>query len=395
MKRWRLLAGIAVQSVARSSRIPNDVTLPFSKQFSSIITPPPISLPEYDQTIFTSLIQASDRMIPRSIPQIDKIELKGAITPQEQHHPTPGLTGQAQSIAFDKEMLDLTEKPWELGLEATVSKSGGAKRVVRFTFAAGPRSNTALLEIRRHIGQIAAWSYRIEFNPRKCGTSGLRKIMRVMSGALIGFDPEKLLGNAYVTGLDIAVDLIGVAPQDLVVRMPKAGKTTSVRDQTGRLETAYFYGAKPVPTAPPKKAGYKTTGPLRLRLYDRVALKLANAKPAPYGDIAITRVERTHRWTKNAPSLGSISKIKNPWLGYAIQFVGDLPHAETPAFQRQLAAWRGYGMAADSLGWPELSGLKMLNLFPSPLVDGAIWTGWPQGIAASGLQKWIDLSTGT
>lgn len=88
-------------------------------------------------------------------------------------------------------MLKLTDKPWAWRSRRQCQNLAEP--------SSWPSGNTVLLEIRRHLGQIADRSYRIEFNPRKSGTSGMRKIMRVTSGAHIGFDPEKLVANAYVT----------------------------------------------------------------------------------------------------------------------------------------------------------------------------------------------------
>lgn len=366
------------------------MALKILKGFSSIITPPSSEELAPDPEIFPHQVQLSDRIIYRSVPQIDKIELSGPLL--NEHFLTPHLsvTAAGGAKAMDADLLELLTAPWEAGHGVAVKNiNNGTKRKVRWSFPAGHRERLSFFEVRRIPGEIPEWAFKIITNPRKSGPQGLATIVETIETILPAISVAKLLQAAQVNALDIAIDLIGVAPGDLQYTVPKPGKTMAIRDGDGRLETLYLFGAKAIPKTPPKKSDFRGYGPLRMRIYDRTAHKRNNAKLGPFGNTITTRVEVTKEWRSSKPLLQSIAKLPNPLAAVFVQFTGDFPEISQLDFQKFVAASFGVGKAALGLGWEKSGFEKIKTSTPSPLIFPDLWNEWGSGLAACGLDTWL------
>ena len=367
-------------------------------EFSSIITPPTTPDPTPDKTTYPDVIQATDRLIWRSLPLIDKLVLKGVLLPE--HYLTPQGVGKAAAVyaSMDEALLKYLEKPWLAGdgKHKPLKMSGKKRRSVLFEIKTGPRNTTATLRLYRDTtGEYPTWKYVFELNPRKLGPEGLAGYLLGVATILPDVMPERLLADARIRHIDVAVDLVGVMPGDLVAKVPKRGKTQTIRANDGTIETIYLFEKKWPPKVPPASSTYQTHGPTRLRLYDRKALKEDTAKSPPFGQTPITRVEVPKAWGDTlAPVLADLPHLPNILAKVQVQFIGNLPEISERSFNQFVAAWQGVGeTAAAKLGWKDQGKfVAALYAMPSPIVEASVWQGWGAGIALLGLDKWVKLA---
>ena len=151
----------------------------------------------------------------------------------------------------------------------------------------------------------------VEFSPSKAGPAGLVKLIAALDHVLLLFDIDKVLADARVSRIDAAIDLIGANPIDLIAHIKKPGKRLVYVGAQGHPETFYLYERRKPLKNPPSSWSVKTTGPLRLKLYERRDYHRQLKLPPPYGPSPVTRAEVEMRWTKSRPLFSDLFSLKN------------------------------------------------------------------------------------
>ena len=164
----------------------------------------------------------------------------------------------------------------------------------------------------------------------------------------------------------------------------------------GQPESVYLFERKKPLQAPPASISYNTLGTLRLKLYERRGYLLQLKLDPPYGDCPVTRAEVELRWKKKQqrPRLADLGEIQNALAGrrvaYAAKLADDLKRPKDwIAFC--LAAFGG-GLATARQKWPVGAGLGHHTRYSDcegDLVSPSRWDRWSDGLAYTGLDKWI------
>ena len=254
----------------------------------------------------------------------------------------------------------------------------------------------AFLTLQRRIGpDYPIWSIRLEFSAWKAGPAGLLKLTALMDDAL-PLAIQQVIAGFAVSRMDVAIDCIGAEPIDLITRIKKQGKRLTYVGDNGRPETVYLYEKKPPLKGPPGKLGIKTTGPARLKLYERRAYMSQFSLPPTYGSCPVTRAEAQMRWTKGRPLLGKLLGLKNPYQDVIVAYappVGD----NSKSWQQFCLAAFGAGTTAAATAFFPGNGFTARELYQSctgDLIDKGCWERWKDGVVLYGLKAWIDLSNG-
>ncbi|MBX7532051.1 hypothetical protein K3165_03825 [Qipengyuania sp. 1XM1-15A] len=260
-----------------------------------------------------------------------------------------------------------------------------AKAIIQFEFAG---VHLGLVELwRTNIDQFPSWSLRLEFNPRQLGMDGMNRLSHLFELAFGMLSLAGILKSSKVSRLDASVDVLGVQPIDLITRIKNAGKTGSYHSSSGALETKMFFGAKQ-PSANP----LKTVGPLRLKIYDKVAEQEAKSKKPLFNSPRATRLECSRRWKSNRPSLAQILKIKNPFEGVEVAYSGRADLICTPVWRRTLERAIVYGIDNIPVEPPLAQSLKFISIYKTiqpDILSAKSWDDWSQGVALTGLTNWI------
>lgn len=245
---------------------------------------------------------------------------------------------------------------------------------------------------RRPGDDFGIWSAKLEFNPSKARAQGLKKIIEEIEDTVAFLNLDALIGAFKIARLDAAIDCIGAHPLDLIAHIPKKGKRLMYSGHDGRPESIFLYERKPALSKPPSQLGVRTTGPLRLTLYERRSYHRQLKLPPPYGDCPVTRVEVTRRWNKGRPHLSALGEISNLFEGRRVAYAAILPVKDKARWQSFCEASVGLGPMAVAEDWIMKGGLKYAKSYlecEGNLVDPAAWSEWQRGVEITGLTAWV------
>lgn len=339
-----------------------------------------------------------------SAPKPDCISL---IAPLAHSHFLPKPTGEEQFLELIKGLSSsLAMKEGPTGLVDT-QFSQHEKFYEKIWLSAGDRDAGVFVQfIRPKKGKKPQpWKLRLEFNPRKLGLVGLKALTDDLSYAKT-FRIDRFLADCRLTRLDVAVDFIGAAVSEVVASVALKGKRTFHVGDDGCLETMQFHRNNPPPkqtyspAGEPKKVPRSTDplGPVIAKLYDRVKERAAVLQPAPFGPAPVTRAEIVKRWKGGGPKLVQLEAHKNLLLDLRVGYDGHLPPADLNEWKTYIAARRVTSKAdtnkAMKLSIPKAILLSHRYDHPASnlLLHEDLWSRWPVGLAATGLDYWIALA---
>ncbi len=224
---------------------------------------------------------------------------------------------------------------------------------------------------------------RLEFNPRALGAEGIGFLKSEIEDLqLEGLNFDHIIQTGKVTGVDIAVDIVGIRINDLDIRYLDGGKSHWYFSELGNAETGYFgikVTADKKNTNAPAKAYNK-----RKELKDKASTPM----PQLYGGLSHTRIE--YHAKANKPLALLAKTLKNPFSSFSIAY-------PTPPQGVKSHHWRFFLDSIQRRGFD--AALALVPDGPGKLrhqtaVEAAhttfwkpeaIWVEWPDAINASGL----------
>jgi hypothetical protein len=341
-------------------------------------------------------ISYPDREIIVSVPFPDKVSLIAEIQNEHLWHPSSASTKEVQQGKMNSDLIKWLESQKTETNEGTAPHvTLGAKPSATFKIPIpGANHASAHLTVSRYPYPAGAkrWFMRVEFNPARLGAEGVVQLTAQISQCLlplIMFD--KILPALRVSRVDVAVDCIGAQVIDLIVNIKKPGKRMIYVGEAGLPESVYFFGRK---TAPSKHVTMplKTTGPVRLLVYDKRAECVQHNLPAPYGNAPVTRVEANRTWKQNRPLLSELGGIENIFETHRVAYA--------PKVGEYRRDWKAYCRAAAGVGvsgavsHPRELKFRQWHLeCAGDLVDAQCWPEWGRGLAMTGMDKLIELAS--
>ena len=364
---------------------------------------PPVPTPS-PEDYPVHLTFSDSREVWVSAPKPDMISLIAPLTPA---HFLPMPTGE-------KDFEELVK-----GLSLWMAMKGGLTKVLDTNFAqkekfyykvvlsAGDRGAKIFVQFKRPTKgeKPQPWKLKLEFNPRKVGPIGFKALTDELSYAKT-FRIDRFLADCRLTRLDVAVDFIGVAVSEAIASVPLPGKRTFYVGDDGCLETMQFHRNNPPPkqtyspAGEPKKVPRSTNplGKVVAKLYDRVKERATVLQPAPFGPAPVTRAEIVKRWKGGGPKLVQLEGHKNLLLDLRVGYDGHLPPADLNEWKTYIAARRVTSKAATNkaMKLAIAKGILLSRRYDHPdstlLLHDDLWSHWPSGLAATGLNYWIALA---
>ncbi|WP_439491332.1 hypothetical protein [Blastomonas fulva] len=364
----------------------------------SLTSPPEKPEPYPPSDLIAQSIEYGDRTILVTVPFPDTIAIIAEI--KNEHLESPYSTGGGVKkiySAIDADMKKFVENLKKETLADPKPKvTGGAnpKAVFNIAYSETEPLQRAHLSLMRKQGQdFGIWSARLEFSVSKATPSGLMQLTSAFENALpLLF--EKMLPDFRVSRIDPAIDLIGIRPIDVIARIEKPGKRLVYVGDNGEPESLYLYQKKQPLKKPPASMAKRTTGPLRLKLYERRDYFRQLMLDPPYGDCPVTRVEAELVWDSKRPMLSSLPKLSNPFAGTHVAYAAKLvtSHTKPKDWLAFCLAAFGSGVRTAQEKWPKGIGLNFRSTYsscPGDLVHPDCWDQWQDGLAYTGLNKWI------
>mgnify|MGYP003635576837 CR=1 FL=1 len=364
---------------------------------------PPVPTPPQNEYP-VHLTFSDGREVWVSAPKPDRISLIAPLTPA---HFIPKPTGEKQFVELIKGLsASLAMKEGSTGLVDT-QFSPQEKLYDKIWRSAGDRDAGVFIQfIRPKNGKKPQpWKLRLEFNPRKVGPVGLKALTDELSYAKT-FRIYRFLADCRLTRLDVAVDFIGVAISEVIASVSLPGKRTFYVGDDGSLETTQFHRNNPPPkqayspAGKPKKVPRSSDplGPVVAKLYDRVKERAAVLQPAPFGPAPVTRAEIVKRWNGGGPKLVQLDGHKNLLLDFQAGYASHQAPTDLNEWRTYVAARRVTSKAetnkAMKLSVPKAILLSRHYDHPCStlLLHEELWSHWPSGLAATGLDYWIALA---
>ncbi|MFK4003837.1 hypothetical protein [Qipengyuania sp. NPDC077563] len=334
-----------------------------------------------------SLYYYGDRQIVITVPFPDTIRLTGDLLNEDLD--VPDHSGKSVFAVYHE--LDLALLQFIASFPADPSNGIEAEKQTKYEL------NVLLKDGGEHLGwaslrrrkgkDFGVWSFTLQFSPFKVGSERLPMLIDRLEDAFCMFDIVKLISRLPVSRCDVAIDMYGLRPFDLVLSMNGAGKSC-VWENKDHHETLYLYAPKAYPIQKPKHGSYKARGPLLARVYDRSAHAKWHKLPETAGGIPVTRFEVPRAWKSYRPSLALLKNVNNmlEGLGAGFAWPGDLGTNER---------WRRIHRARfpirpkwSELGFPVAEGIKLNQLydnFPKDLVSANSWSRWSDGLSLTGI----------
>ncbi|MDM7956009.1 hypothetical protein [Blastomonas sp.] len=350
-------------------------------------------------------MEYGDRTILVTVPFPDTIALIAEV--RNEHLANPSSTGGGAKKIYkgvDKqlqEFIEVTKKETLLVPKPYVVAGEHAKADFWIAYNSVEPLHRAHLTLTRRPGQdYGIWTVRLEFSVSKASPHGLVQLTAAVEEALpLVF--EKVLPDFRVSRVDAAIDLVGIRPIDVISRIKKPGKRLVYVGDHGEPESLYLYEKRKLLKEPPKSLSTKTTGPFRLKLYERRDYFKQLLLEPPYAGCPVTRVETTKKWTNKTPSkrpaLSSLANLSNLFAGTHVAYAASLA-----ASQQKPQDWLAFCLAAFGGGvrtaqhkWPGGVGLnfrKTYSTCPGDLVHPDCWDRWQDGLNYTGLGDWIVLA---
>lgn len=369
------------------------VPVTFHEIAGKTLISPPAPIPTPASPLFTEQKLSDGRQIWISAPQPDRLSLVIPISPyvyaQSLAHT---VSGPEFLLGFVEHMLN-PPFPVEV-LEGTKYVYGSTKiedwRASRLTF--GKRES--VVHFSRYKHQKLGLTLRLEMNPRKLGEQGFKQLVSLMSP---WFDIAGVAKAARVTGLDIAVDVVGLWVGDIIARHSKQGQRVQYIGTDGLLETVYVNRKLP-PYKPkidkwgvkkPKALSHPAGKPL-LKIYDRVREREKYGKNPPYGDAPVTRIELVRDNFKKLrleDLSGLADQLSEVRAGYAPSQTNVMPRAWRRFYA--MARTELLPFAADALDLtPKVTKTfeKALKVpVPDLVAPKTTWAAWEVALKTCGL----------
>lgn len=139
---------------------------------------------------------------------------------------------------------------------------------------------------------------RFELNPTKLGPAGMSRFKTMFEHSITygDYPYSRILEEGYITRMDIAVDMVNVAPHELIISGKGTGKSIKYLGKaSNNLETVYL-------DKPKNKSSYKM-------VYNKLQDQIDKGNKPSYNEVLHTRAEYTHA---GAP-FSNIPNIQNPF----------------------------------------------------------------------------------
>lgn len=218
---------------------------------------------------------------------------------------------------------------------------------------------------------------RLEFNPSRLQLEDFDTINEIYS--LIDYDNfplPALMGDARVTRLDIAVDLIDIDHQDIMIYNKDVWKWWSYGGNDEGTQTTNFYSSKVSSKSPylnPKRRA-------DLIIYDKKAQQKANGEDPRFGDRSHTRIELC---LNKKSFLTNLPKLEFPFQNWSVSRMNvDEPPFESGLWKLVLdsARYRGINKAYALLPESVTNGVQLdrKKHLPEDLITKSkTWSHWP------------------
>ncbi len=353
------------------------------------LTSPPVKYELPSNEWIASEINFTDRSVRLTFPFPDMVDIIAPVSEHTQCFPDgswkPALQKASQLDHEIKEHLKAFPAAEGLKLDKLWPPHDPRHAVVRLV--SGDK-HIAYVELRRTKKEgFPSWSIRIEFNPSRLGYSGLAELRAKFEDAFGMLSLGKILREGKLSRLDVAVDAFGVLPIDLIVRVKKPGNYLSYSSQDGALETRMFFGEK-LPSPKPMKS----PGPLRLKIYDKLAEAKAKGKKPDSPGIRRTRLETSRRWKSHRPTLAQLHNINNPFKGVEVAYAAPDHLIGSECWRRVVEGALLRGISHIPVPSPASKGLKLIATYKkiaADILSAKSWDGWQQGVALTGFSGWI------
>lgn len=363
----------------------------------SLTSPPKQPVPYPHSELIAEEMVYGDRKILVTVPFPDTLELTANLL--NEHMANPDTTGDSANKiakALDQELLEWLanlkkEKP--LVQPKWVTEGKRAEFALAYD-PAQPLNKAKLFVVRKPGADFGSWSIKLEFSVSKAGPAGLVKLTSLMGDAL-PLNVAALLPDFRVSRVDVAIDLIGANPLDLIAHIQKPGKRQVFIGASGHPESIYLYETKKPLKAPPSSLSYNTKGPMRMKMYERRDYHRQLKLDPPYGDCPVTRIEFECRWRKGRPLIGGLAGIKNPIAGRRVAYAAKLAKTSSSAKDWVafcLAAFGG-GVGTALQKWKPSVGIAHYQRYlhcEGDLVNADNWAEWHKGISFTGLDAWTN-----
>lgn len=318
------------------------------------------------------------------IPITEKIYAKGI---------AKGTSPEDFFVMLGKHLYD----PPNVELAGKPKLTGASKEWREGRLMMGKRESRVHFKYHKSKGNL---SLRIECNPRKMGPLGFQEFIELLAPF---FDFKKLPYLARVTGLDVAVDVVGVHVSEIAAWYKKEGKRSLYVGEDGMLETINLHRLLPPIVQKEDQFGpikvmhrRKPAGDVVFRIYDRVKERAAVLKPPPFGEAPVTRVEviKERFKQKVLNDLPSLSDM------YAELRVGlDLSQSDLsgPMGRSYLTGTRTLSPQTvvalynlKHVDQEKLDAISQVNK-PDLVAPDINWSSWKKGIEHTGLNLLVDV----
>lgn len=353
-----------------------------------------------DPAIYVDQLHLKDgRLVWVSFPQPDRLSLNGYLSEEffAANKSGGGADLAPKVMAFAK-MLQAAQVIYGPKPSPGFHSETGAT-VLKASYQLGPSASAVQLGITKKMvsGQPPTFSYRLDCNPRKLMPDGFKTLIEILHQASpSSFNSAKFFAAARLSRLDVAIDVVGVTPSDVMVRSKTPFKTVSYRAADRHLETVQFHREKK-----PAKVGSKprqALGKLELKVYDRNRQHAAMSLPPPVPGHVTTRLEVVRRHFPKAFGLSDLVTLDDQFKHLTVRdrrTANPLASAELWAAYVACRLERSEEGAASALSLDHWDRKQARHAFLHKgdfLLPKGCWAGWQQGLDHSGLGGLITLA---
>ena len=336
-----------------------------------------------------SLADYGNRQIVVTVPFPDTIRLTGDLLNED--FIVPDHSGKSVFAVYQE--IDLELLQFVASFPADPSNGIKAKKQIKYELNVLLKDGEERLgwaALKRRKGKdFGIWSFTLQFSPFKVGSESLPILIDRLQDAFCMIDVVQLISRLPVSRCDLAIDMYGLRPFDLVLSMNRAGKWCAWENKS-HCETLYLYAPKAHPKEKPKHGSYKAHGRLLARIYDRSAHAKWHKLPEPADGMPVTRFEVPRTWKSCRPSLATLNNVRNMLAGLGAGFAWPESLGTNERWKRiHRARFPDRGKWSE-LGFPIAEGLKLNQLyddFPQDLISTGSWSRWSDGLLLTGIAK--------
>jgi len=223
---------------------------------------------------------------------------------------------------------------------------------------------------------------RLEFSPARLGKSNLNDALGNLDEAI--FDKfikiKDLIAKGRVSRIDVAVDMVGVRPADLIVNYLHPAKMHEYQGADGWPQTSYYGLGLSFKTS--KKSGDIT-------VYDKRHVNFHEGKPLLGDGAPHTRIECHFRKQMKFSELGNMASPlgKIHVRAMRVEKLAGTP----PEYRWFLEACRSRGLARVLDGFDQSSKMHWLGIYNAYSQDiwepEVLWKDWLEILQSTGLLK--------